>query len=127
MGRHYKGRSIIQDEIRMELCVKGVRQMQANSASDWVSETKPQQNTFIRQINNFPYPKFVRILSEGIVAFESANTALPVLWVEAALCLQTSSYFRILYNTQTASAAGNSIKVFGETNVSYCKKHTGSD
>lgn len=82
MGRHYKGRSIIQDEIRMELCVKGVRQMQANSASDWVSETKPQQNTFIRQINNFPYPKFVRILSEGIVAFESANTTLPVLWVK---------------------------------------------
>lgn len=78
-------------------------------------------------MNNFPYPEFVQVLSEGVVAFENANTALPILWVEVALCLQTRSYFRILYNTQTASAAGNSIKVFGETNVLYCRKHTGSD
>lgn len=127
MGRHCRGRSIIQDEIRMELCVKGLRQIQANSASHWVSETKAQQNTFVRQINNFLYHNFVQTLSEGFVAFESANIALPILWVEAALCLQTRSYFRILCNTQTASAAGNSIKVFGETIVSYCKKHTGSD
>lgn len=127
MGRHCRGRSVIWDEIRMELCVKGVRQIQANSASGWVSETKPQQNSFIRQINNFLYPNFVLILSEGVAAFENANTALPILRVKAALCLQTRSYFRILCNTQTASAAGNSIKVFGETNVSYCRKHTGSD
>lgn len=88
-----------------------------------MSETKPQQNTFIRKINNFPYPNFMHILSEGVVAFENANTALPIFWAETALCLQTRSYFGILCSTQTASAAGNSIKVFGETNVSY----TGSD
>lgn len=74
MGRHCRGISVIQDEIRMELCVKGVRQILANSASGWVSETKPQQNTFIRQINNFPYPNFVHILSEDVVAFEQVQT-----------------------------------------------------
>lgn len=72
----------------------------------------PQQNTFIRQINNFPYPSFVQLLSESVVAVGNENTVLPILRVEAALCLQTRSYFRILGNIQTASAARNSIKVF---------------
>lgn len=30
----------------------------------------PQQNTFSRQINNFPYPSFVQLLSESVVVLE---------------------------------------------------------
>lgn len=87
----------------------------------------PQQNTFIRQINNFLYPNFVQLLSESLVAVGNENILLHALRMEGALCLQSKSYFRILGNIQTASAAGNSIEVFCETNVSYCRKHTGTD
>lgn len=78
VDRHCRVRSVTQDDGKVELCVKALRQTQANSAWGWISETMPQQNTFIRQKNNFPYPSCVRLLSESVVAVGNRNTILPV-------------------------------------------------